>query len=410
MRRKVLFLMMIISVWLIFPGMVKADLASGLKGMILLSVEENGEAWYVYPEDKKRYFLGRPADAFAIMRRLGLGISEWDFQRLAQDGMPVDGDMELARRLSGRIILQAEKNGEAWYVYPKDLKKYYLGRPIDAFAIMRRLGLGISRENLAFIHKPGLAESIDSHSRYEHLDIRAGEENFSIDLVEISLLDPDLSIITDTAVQEDCRSSCPARSLGSYILDNNGFAGINGTYFEAYDKKKLNYYFYPVYNSREKILINESELKYWTTGPIMAWDENNRFYYYKDSREFKSVDDFEKSNKARLQAALGNKPRLIENKQNMLIEFDIDEKQRNARSSRNAIAYKENHLNPGFGSIYLVAARNATVPDLANILKEMKVDYALNLDGGYSSALWYNGEYMVRPGRDIPNALIFKHD
>jgi len=41
-------------------------------------------------------------------------------------------------------------------------------------------------------------------------------------------------------------------------------------------------------------------------------------------------------------------------------------------------------------------------------MKAMGMDYALNLDGGSSSALIYNGEYMVGPGRDIPNALVFK--
>jgi hypothetical protein len=49
--------------------------AQGQKGRIFLAVERNGEAWYVYPGDSKRYFLGRPDDAFQLMRRKGLGIS-----------------------------------------------------------------------------------------------------------------------------------------------------------------------------------------------------------------------------------------------------------------------------------------------------------------------------------------------
>jgi exopolysaccharide biosynthesis protein len=54
-----------------------------------------------------------------------------------------------------------------------------------------------------------------------------------------------------------------------------------------------------------------------------------------------------------------------------------------------------------------VIAQNSTIPDLADIMQIIDVDYALNLDGGYSSALWYNDEYMVGPGRDIPNAIVF---
>ena len=44
-----------------------AGLATKLKGKILLQVEKNGEAWYVSPKNEKRYFLGRPADAFSLM-------------------------------------------------------------------------------------------------------------------------------------------------------------------------------------------------------------------------------------------------------------------------------------------------------------------------------------------------------
>lgn len=44
------------------------NFANKQKGKILLQVEENGEAWYVNPGDGKRYFLGRPADAFRVMR------------------------------------------------------------------------------------------------------------------------------------------------------------------------------------------------------------------------------------------------------------------------------------------------------------------------------------------------------
>jgi hypothetical protein len=45
-------------------------------------VEAHGEAWYVNPADGKRYFLGRAADAYNIMRFLGLGITNKDFGNL----------------------------------------------------------------------------------------------------------------------------------------------------------------------------------------------------------------------------------------------------------------------------------------------------------------------------------------
>ncbi|MFH1427607.1 MAG: phosphodiester glycosidase family protein [Patescibacteria group bacterium] len=392
--------------FLLLPLISQAvNLGEKLSGQILLNVEGYGEAWYVYPEDNKRYYLGRPADAFKVMRELGLGITELDFQKIAQADMPVSGDLELAKKLAGKIILQVEKNGEAWYIYPKDFKKYYLGRPDDAFRIMRELSLGITRENLAQVHKPGYDESINQYSKYEHKNIITKTGNFTVDIVTIDLTNPNLKIVTAGIEPYPNPASSigafGAQSLAKFVIKSDGFAGINGTYFcSSAGCGAQNYYFYPVYDSRSKELINKDQLKYWTTGPIMAWDENNKFYYFKDSREFIGLENFEKKYGTKLQAAIGNKPRLIENKMNLLIEWDIDDKQKNTKALRNAIAYKNNE-------IYLVIAYSATVPDLADIMQEMEVEYALNLDGGNSAALWYNDEYMVGPGRDIPNVIVF---
>jgi len=389
---------------LVFPSLAKAQsLGKKLAGRILLNVEGKGEAWYVYPVDNKRYYLGRPTDAFAVMRELGLGILEIDFQRIAQAGMPVAGDIALAKRLAGRIILQTERNGEAWYINPLDFKKYYLGRPADAFRIMRDLSLGISREDLAKVHKLSYDESINRYSKYEYKKIISTPGgNFAVDIVEIDLANPNLEIITDTADDDDCKSNCQAKPLAKFVIANNGFAGINATYFCSDGScGAANYYFFPVFNSRLGKLINENQLKYWTTGPIMAFDENNKFYYFKDSREFVGVKNFEEKYGVKLQAALGNKPRLIENGQNLLIDWEVDESQLKTKALRNALGYKE-------GKIYLVVARSATVPDLAEIMQTMEMEYALNLDGGSSAALFYNDEYMVGPGRDIPNAIIFR--
>lgn len=119
---------------------INRALSLRLSGRILLQVEAQGQAWYVYPVDLLRYFLGRPADAFAIMRKLGLGISEKDYTKFAKTTAPT--------RLSGLILLRVKAHGEAYYVNPLDHKLYYMGRPADAFALMRKFGLGITNANL----------------------------------------------------------------------------------------------------------------------------------------------------------------------------------------------------------------------------------------------------------------------
>ncbi len=204
----------IISTFLFTPFfLVKAnDLATKLSGRILLQVEENGEAWYVNYENNKRSYLGRPDDAFSIMRQQGIGITNEDLLKIPvsldylsgkdtnNDGLPdafkealglninnsdSDGDgfddytellygydplgpgrlpidENFAKKQAGKIFLQVERNGEAWYVSPENNKRYFLGRPHDAFSIMRNLGLGISNENLEKIEV--YHNNIDNHN------------------------------------------------------------------------------------------------------------------------------------------------------------------------------------------------------------------------------------------------------
>jgi len=128
-----------------------SETSARLKGRILLQVEQNGESWYVYPPTQTKFYLGRPTHAFDIMRNQGLGITTADLNKIPRYGIDDVGDINLQQRLSGYILLQVELNGEAWYVNPSNLMRYYLGRPTDAFDIMRNLGLGITDTDLNLI-------------------------------------------------------------------------------------------------------------------------------------------------------------------------------------------------------------------------------------------------------------------
>jgi len=60
---------------------------------------------------------------------------------------PLKAD-SLSNLLKGRILLQVESNGEAWYVHPMTAEKYYMADGEDAYNIMRNLGVGITNANL----------------------------------------------------------------------------------------------------------------------------------------------------------------------------------------------------------------------------------------------------------------------
>jgi len=133
------------------PGFAAVSIAERVKGKIVLHVESHGEAYYVYPDNLKRYFLGRPQNAFDIMRALGLGITNANLAKIPKNTDNWTGETTFINRVKGKILLQVEQNGEAWYVYPNNGKRYFLGRPSDAFSIMRSLGLGITTKDLLTI-------------------------------------------------------------------------------------------------------------------------------------------------------------------------------------------------------------------------------------------------------------------
>jgi len=132
----------ILSLGADFGLLNKAQAITGLNGRILLQVQDKGQAWYVNPVNSRRYYLGRPEDAFSVMRSLGLGVSSADLNSFAG---------QVPARLAGRILLKVQDKGQAYYVDPIQLKLYYLGRPTDAFNVMRSRGLGITNSDLATI-------------------------------------------------------------------------------------------------------------------------------------------------------------------------------------------------------------------------------------------------------------------
>ncbi len=205
-------LMLVIIFCCSLPAKTKASsISERLKGRILLQVEENGEAWYV-GLDKNRYYLGSPESAFILMKEKGVGITNAllgkipigflnfkssqdsdgdglgdsfeeaigtnvfnkdsdgdgfdDFGEvmggfnLKGDGLAIV-DNNFSQKKQGTIFIQVEGHGEAWYVNPEDGKRYFLGRPRDAFLLMRTLGLGISNDDLRLITVDGDSYSVD---------------------------------------------------------------------------------------------------------------------------------------------------------------------------------------------------------------------------------------------------------
>ena len=57
-------------------------------------------------------------------------------------------DQRLINRFKGKILLQVESRGEAWYVHPINGKRYYMPTGDDAYQIMKYLSLGVKNSDL----------------------------------------------------------------------------------------------------------------------------------------------------------------------------------------------------------------------------------------------------------------------
>lgn len=381
------------------------SLGQRLRGYILLDVEQNGEAWYIHPDTLRRRYLGRPADAFDVMRFKGLGITDADLARVPKATEDVDESYEqaLRERLSGRILLQTEQNGEAWYVDPSNLRRYYLGRPVDAFAIMRERGLGITSDELREI---GLEESrtpLNGVARHDSYTLGIDRGVFAIEVITIP--NTTYRMITDTADEGDCGANCPAQSLASYAQEHGAQIGMTGTYFcEAGASECVgqeNRFSSPVYNSTAQKLVHEGELDT-HVGPMFVYDARGLFHFYHRASEFgSSLQEFVTREQSSVKAAIANYPSLMENGEIVVHDEPLDRGMRTHRLTRMGIGTTGN-------AIFLVLVRRATVRDLAYVFEALGADNALNLDGGASSALYFNNDYVYGPGRDLPNAVLFK--
>ena len=125
----------------IVESSVTASLIDRVAGKIMLMVDRYGEAWYVDPITRARYYLADGPTAYTFLRAFGLGITNADLDQIPTEDDDLGGGA-LAESLSGRILLQVEEHGEAWYVNPTDLKRYYLEDGDAAYTIMRELSEG----------------------------------------------------------------------------------------------------------------------------------------------------------------------------------------------------------------------------------------------------------------------------
>lgn len=209
----------------------------------------------------------------------------------------------------------------------------------------------------------------------------------------VSLVAADLNstrVIVDTASDSTCANDCPVLSLSDYVTRNGAFAGINGSYFCPAS--------YPSCagktNSFDTLLMNKNKTYFnsdnnvYSNVPVAVFGSGYARFLGASSGWGRDTG---------VNGVIANQPLLLSGG-SIAFGGGSDPKQ-GSKGARSFVGSKGS-------TVYIGVVYNATVAEVAVVLKAMGLENALNLDSGGSTALW-SGGYKVGPGRNIPNAILF---
>lgn len=135
------------------------EIAARLVGRFVLQTDSDGTTWYIHPKTLKRHKVEKPDDAILLVRSVAVGVKHADIEKIPPSGTDYwvgqSFDHAFSLSMSGFILLDTEKNGEAWYVNPMNLQRYDFRNPSAAWTTIREVAEGISNRDLSSI---GVAE------------------------------------------------------------------------------------------------------------------------------------------------------------------------------------------------------------------------------------------------------------
>jgi len=220
---------------------------------------------------------------------------------------------------------------------------------------------------------------------------KVGSRSFSVQMVTISLLHPKVKL--DVVLAGNTVGK--VEELSSLAKRNNAIVAINGTFFDAYTKASYKApYGYIV--SGGKMLKNSSGDR----RAMFTYDKNHL------AALIPGLDFTNKFAADTIEGGLQAGPRLLVNGK---VALDVkgegfkDPKILTGGGARSALGLTRDH------KLILLTSNGATIPQLAEIMKQAGAFQAMNLDGGASSGLYYNGKYLTTPGRQISNAIVIKY-
>jgi len=154
-------------------------------------------------------------------------------------------------------------------------------------------------------------------------------------------------------------------------------------------------------NGKARIPVNGYTIVVGTKGLLDRFHVGDSVEYHTEFNHLNSGNPL--TGWGNVDSAVGAGPMLVKDGKivaNPKNEGFTSEKILTNKGQRSFIGVNENNV------MIMGTVASANINELAEIAKKLGLKDAMNLDGGASSGLYYNGEYITRTGRQISNALV----
>lgn len=225
-------------------------------------------------------------------------------------------------------------------------------------------------------------------SGYSRQRVDADVGSYLVDIIAADL--KSTRVIADTASESDCRDNCPVLPLSDYASRSGAFAAINGPYFcpASYGacSGKTNS-FDTLLMNKKKTYFNSDNNVYSNVPAVIFSGSAARFVSASSEWGRDTSPD----------SVIASQPMLLSDGN---VVFDGDEEVKRAgKGLRSFIGTKGS-------TVFIGVVHNASVAEMARVLKTLGLEYALNLDSGGSTALMNGNRYVVGPGRALAVGIL----
>lgn len=219
---------------------------------------------------------------------------------------------------------------------------------------------------------------------------KVGSRSISAQTVTISLLHPKVEL----DVVQAGNTIGAVEDLKSMAKRNRAVVAINGNFFAAYSTTAYKPPFGFVFSGSR--MLNDGQADRRT---VFTFDQNHL------TQLVAGLDFKAHYTNSPVKGAVQAGPRLLVDGKVMLNvkkEGFKDPKILTGGGARSALGITKDH------KLILLTTSGATIRQLAEMMKQAGAYQAMNLDGGASSGLYYNGSYLTVPGRQISTAIVVK--